>query len=104
MRFEHPEAAEAEKSKLAGRRSLDDDFAKKDDGTAAGAAAGGGAAQPEITMRGHEPLQFSRVKGGKSLLGFDLDQVSDTARFVIWIAAIVIFAGLIYLSYSLVSG
>ncbi|MHC4937710.1 MAG: FHA domain-containing protein [Planctomycetota bacterium] len=94
MEFEDPEA-EALKAAAPQRKSLDEAFeqAKKEP------AAKGGT--PEIVMTGHKPLQFSKTKGG---LGFDFDQMSDTGRIIAWAVVIIIFLGLLWLSYSLVAG
>lgn len=103
MEFEDPET-EAQKAAAPKRKSLDDAFdsASKDGGSSSGGA--GGTGTPEIVMAGHKPLQFNRVKAGRPLLGFDLEQLSQTARLVITISMVVLFAGLIYLSYMLVAG
>ena len=100
LRFENPKVAKAATQK---RKSLDDDFGKKEKQTAADSAAASGG-PPEIVMRGHQPMQYSRVKAGRTLLGFDLDQVSDTARFFIMIGAILLFAGLLFVAYKAVAG
>ena len=103
MRYE---LLDDEKPKDTGakRMSLDEAFSKKSDGGGAKAAAGAGGGTPEIVMSGHKPLQFSRVKSGKPLVGFDLEQVSSEARLLIFIAGIAIFAGLVWLTMTLVSG
>ena len=100
MRFDNPEAAVAAAAPLKGRRSLDDDFPKPK-----AREKGGGASKPgDVVMKSHEPLQYSRVKPGRSLIGFDLDQVSDAGRTLIYLTAIALFAGLIYISYTLMAG
>ena len=100
LRFEDPEAEAAKAAAVAGRKSLDDAFGRKE---AAPKAAGDAGKPPEIVMTGHKPLQYSKVKPGNPILGFDLDQLSDTARLIIYIALIAVFAGLMWLAYTLVS-
>jgi predicted component of type VI protein secretion system len=100
MRFDHPELAQAQQASMSKRKSLDDDFST----AKGGADAAAGSKPADIVLKSHAPLQYSRVKPGRSLLGFDLDQISDTGRFIIYGAAVLIFAVLIYLSYTLVSG
>ncbi|MEM8883500.1 MAG: FHA domain-containing protein [Planctomycetota bacterium] len=103
MRFEDDEA-EARKAAAPQRQSLEEAFeAAKKEGAPAAAGAGGGGT-PEIVMSGHKPLQFNRVKPGKPMVGFDLEQLSPTARFVVWLVIGVIFVGLLYGTYTLVSG
>jgi hypothetical protein len=97
MRFEDPDAEAAKQAVLQKRKSLDDDF-----GARTKAADAKGEA-PEIVLKSHQPLQFRKVQPGRTLIGFDLDQVSDGARMAIYAALIVIFAVLIWLSYSLVA-
>ena len=104
MQFEDPEAEARREAAKPQRKSLDDAFdtASKDGG---GSTAGaGGAGTPEIVMASHKPLQFNRVKAGRPLLGFDLEQISPTARLVITLGLVLLFAGLIYASYMLVAG
>lgn len=101
LRFEDPEAEERKAAAAAPKRkSLDDSFgsAKRE---AAPAVAGGPAA---IDMRGHKPIQYSRVKPGTPLLGIDLEQMSGTGRLVVTLLLIAVFAGLVYLGYVLASG
>jgi len=101
MRFENPEE-EAAKAAAPQRKSLDEAFetAKKEKGSGAGA---GGAGTPEIVMAGHKPLQFSKKKAGPSI-GLDFDQMSDTGRILAWVIVGLVFAALLWLSYSLVAG
>jgi pSer/pThr/pTyr-binding forkhead associated (FHA) protein len=97
--FEDPEAAAT--AEAAKRKGLDDAFDAARGKPAAGAAAG----KPDaIVMRGHQPIQYSRVKPGRPLLGFDLEQISDTGRFVIYAGLVVVFAVLMYAAYALVTG
>jgi len=100
--FEDPEAlAEVEEAKQAKRKSLDAAFDKARAKPAAGGAAG---KADEIVMRGHQPIQYSKIKPGRPLLGFDLEQISDTGRFVIYAGLVVVFAALMYGAYALVTG
>lgn len=104
MQFEDPEEEARKLAAKPQRKSLDDAFtdAKKDgEGAKAGA---GGAGTPEIVMAGHKPLQFNRVKAGKPMLGLDLQQISPTARLVVTLLLILVFAGLIWFSYNLAAG
>jgi pSer/pThr/pTyr-binding forkhead associated (FHA) protein len=104
MEFEDPEEEARKDAATPQRKSLDDAFdsASKDGGAAT--AGAGGAGTPEIVMGSHKPLQFNRVKAGRPLLGFDLEQMSPTARLVISISLVLLFAGLIYASYMLAAG
>ncbi len=97
MRFEDPDAEAAKEAAATKRRGLDDDFRA---GEAKAAATDG--ATPEVILKSHQPLQFRKVQAGRTLLGFDLDQVSDGARLLIYFVLILVFAVLIYFSYSLV--
>ena len=95
------EVAESEKPTAGGpkRKNLEDfDTSAKEKQTPAASSPKG-----EIVMRGHAPLQFNRVKPGNPLLGIDLDQLSDTGRAIIYLALVVVFAGLVYLAYVLVA-
>jgi predicted component of type VI protein secretion system len=98
LRFEDPEAEAAKQAAVSGRKTLDDAFGKPEK-----KPEGDAGKQPEIVMAGHKPLQYSRVKPGTPILGFDLDQMSDTARLIVYIALIAVFAGLMWLAYTLVS-
>jgi len=96
--FEDPEAvAAAEAAKQAKRKSLDEAFDKA-------SAKPAGGKPDEIVMRGHQPIQYSRIKPGRPLLGFDLEQLSDTGRFVIYAGLVVVFAVIMYVAYALVTG
>ena len=55
-------------------------------------------------MKAHKPLQFRKVKAGRTLVGFDLEQVSNEWRFAIYVVCIAVFAGLIWVGMQLVSG
>ena len=100
MLFEDPEA-EMAKAAAGQRKSLDDAFESAKGKTSGSAAPAGGADQ--IVMRGHQPLQYGRIKPGKPLLGFDLDQLSETGRLVIYVVLVILFACLMYAAYALVS-
>lgn len=96
--FEDPEAvAAAEAAKLAKRKSLEEAF----DASRGKPAA---AKADEVVMRGHQPIQYSRIKPGRPLLGFDLEQLSDTGRFVVYAGLVIVFAVLMYAAYALVTG
>ena len=99
--FELPEPQE---KKAPARKSLDEAFdkPKKEDGTPAPAAPAGKPG--EIVLKGHQPIQVHRIKPGSPLLGIDLDQLSDTGRVVVWIGLVVLFGGLMYVAYMLVTG
>ena len=104
MEFEDPEEEARKEAAKPQRKSLDDAFdSASTDGSGATAGAGG-AGTPEIVMGAHKPLQFNRVKAGRPLLGFDLEQMSPTARLVISISLVLLFGGLIYASYKLAAG
>ena len=102
MVFENPEEAAAE-ANAPQRKSLDEAFvsAKKETTSASGA---GGAGTPHIVMSGHKPLQYSRVKAGRTLGGFDFNQMSATGRLIAWIAVILVFVVLLYVSFTLAIG
>ena len=109
MRFEDPEAeaAKTAAAKGAGRKSLDEAFSAAQKGETQGAgaaAAAGGATAKDVVMRGHKPLQFSRVKPGKPILGFDFDQMSDVGRLIVYIGLVAVFAGLMYVAYTVAAG
>lgn len=98
LRFEDPEAAAAaEAARQAQRKGLDEVF-----DAARGKPAAGKA--DEVVMRGHQPIQYSRIKPGRPLLGFDLEQLSDTGRLVVYAGLVIVFAVLMYAAYALVTG
>ncbi len=99
MRFEDPDAEAAKQGAIQKRSKLDEDFR-----TAGAPAGGGGKIDRDVVLKSHQPLQFRKIKPGRTLLGFDLDQVSDGGRFVIYTILILIFAALMYVSYSAVVG
>jgi pSer/pThr/pTyr-binding forkhead associated (FHA) protein len=104
MRYELSESEKPAEPKGAGRMSLDDAFSSAKDKakSPATAAAGGGAA--DVVMKSHQPIQVNRVKPGRSLVGFDLEQVSAEARMLITILAILFFGLLVWGSMKLVAG
>jgi pSer/pThr/pTyr-binding forkhead associated (FHA) protein len=99
LRFVDPEGEAARKEALVRRPTLDEDFATK-----AATESPKKDGPSEIVLKSHQPLQFSRVRPGRPLLGFDLEQLSDTGRLIVWIVLLAFFAGLIYLGYALVAG
>ncbi len=107
MRFDLDES-EKPKSEGPKRKSLEEalETPKKDDSKgAAGAAAAAGAkgGSASVVLKSHQPIQFNRVKPGKPLLGFDLDQLSDGARALAYLLLAGVFALVIYLGYMLVA-
>jgi len=109
MRFELEES-EKPKPEASKRKTLEEALAapKKDDakGGAGGAAAASAATKggsASVVMKGHQPIQFNRVKPGQPLLGFDLDQLSDGARALAYLLLVGVFALLIYLGYIFVA-
>jgi pSer/pThr/pTyr-binding forkhead associated (FHA) protein len=64
-------------------------------------ATGGGGKPPEIVLKSHQPIQYSRIKPGNPILGFDFDQLSEGGRIIIWGILLIVFAVLIYLGYTL---
>ena len=99
MVFDNPEEA-ALKAAAPKRKTLDDAFSAAKE-QKPGARAGG---SPEIVMSGHKPLQFNRVKAGRPMLGFDMDQLSGTGKLIAWIGIVLVVAVLGWLSFMLVSG
>jgi pSer/pThr/pTyr-binding forkhead associated (FHA) protein len=97
MRFEQPEEV---KEASSDRMSLDEAFsatsAKKD----APSATGGGK-PPEIVLKSHQPIQYSRIKPGNPILGFDFEQLSEVGRIIVWSILLIVFGVLIYLGYTL---
>ena len=55
-------------------------------------------------LKGHQPIQVHRIKAGAPLLGIDLDQLSETGRIVAYVGLVVVFGGLMYVAYMLVTG
>ena len=101
MVFENPEEA-ALKAAAPKRKSLDDAFSSAKEQKSSGGAAGAGT--PEIVMSSHKPLQFNRVKAGRPMLGFDMDQLSGTGKLLAWVGIVLVVAVLGWLSFKLVSG
>jgi len=104
MRYELTDAEKPDKPTSGGRKSLDDAFSSAKDKQKQPATAAAGAGAADVVMRGHKPIQVNRVKPGRSLVGFDLEQISSEARMLITILAIVFFALLVWGSMKLVSG
>jgi pSer/pThr/pTyr-binding forkhead associated (FHA) protein len=105
LRFEDPEAEERKAAAAPKRKTLEEAVAGGPGKPGGAAAAAATAAGPgKIDMRGHQPIQYSRVKAGAPLLGIDLDQMSDTGRLVLRLVLVAVFAGLVYLGYVLASG
>ena len=104
LRFELNEEEKPQAPGAGKRMSLDDAFDKgqKEDVPASATAAAGSAR--DIVMKAHKPLQFRKVKAGRTLVGFDLEQVSNEWRFAIYVLCIAVFAGLIWVGMQLVSG
>jgi len=101
--FQDPEA-EAAKAAASQRKSLDEAFETAQRGEPGGAAAAATATKPaDVQMRGHKPIQVKKIKPGNPLLGIDLDQLSDVGRVVVYLVLLLVFAGLMYLAYSLVA-
>jgi pSer/pThr/pTyr-binding forkhead associated (FHA) protein len=99
MRFDDPEAEAAEKAKSEGQMSLDDALST----SSTGPKKEEPGKTPEIVLKSYQPIQYSRVKPGNPILGFDFDQLSETGRILIWIGLIVVFGALIYLGYSVIA-
>jgi pSer/pThr/pTyr-binding forkhead associated (FHA) protein len=103
LRFEWPEADRA-RAQAPKRKTLDEALQSAEKRAAApppAAAAPAGAG--DIRLKGHQPLQFSRVKPGRTLLGFDISQLGGDARLLLVIVLLAAFAGFIYLGYMLAS-
>jgi pSer/pThr/pTyr-binding forkhead associated (FHA) protein len=96
--FELPEAQE---KKAPARKGLDEAFGAVKKGEGAPAAAG---KPSDVVFRSHQPIQAHRIKAGSPLLGIDLDQLSDAGRILAYTGLVVVFAGLMYLAYILVTG
>ena len=92
--FEDPKSAERAKAAAGQRKSLDDAFETKHAPTAAASSAGS-----DIVMKSHKPIQYSRIKHGQPLVGFDLDQLSEGGRMIVYVLLIGVFALLIYVGY-----
>ncbi len=106
MRYELDDDEKPQATGGSKRMSLDEAFDKGHEdapATAATAAAAAGSSR-DIVMRAHKPLQYQKVKAGRSLVGFDLEQVSNEWRLVIYVLCIAIFAGLVWLVMHFVSG
>jgi len=102
LRFEDPESEAENAAASSQRQSLDDAFAGRSaESTGTAAAAAAGSKPADVVLAGHKPIQYRRVKPGRTL-GIDFDQMSDTARFFMYIGLILVFAVVIWLAYSLV--
>jgi len=104
MRFELDDEEKPQAPGGSRRMSLDQAFDKGQDEDAAATAAAAAGSSRDVVMRAHKPLQFRKVKAGRALIGFDLEQVSNEWRLVIYVLCIAIFAGLVWLGMQLVSG
>lgn len=104
LRFEWPEAERAP-AQAPKRKTLDEALQAAEKRAAAPepAAAAAPAGAGDIRLKGHQPLQFSRVKPGRTLLGFDVSQLGGDARLLLVILLLAAFAGFIYLGYMLAS-
>lgn len=100
--FEYPEA-EAAAAAAPRRKSLEDAFDSAGGGRSQPAAAATATAD-SIQLSGHEPIQYRRIKGGRSGAGFDFDQLSPFGRLLATAIVLAVFAGLIYLGYVLMAG
>ena len=103
MRYELDDDEKPQATGGSKRMSLDEAFDKGHEDAPATAAAAAGSSR-DIVMRAHKPLQYQKVKAGRSLVGFDLEQVSNEWRLVIYVLCIAIFAGLVWLVMHFVSG
>ena len=104
LRFELNEEEKPQAPGAGKRMSLDEAFDKgQEEDVPASATAAAGSAR-DIVMKAHKPLQFRKVKAGRTLVGFDLEQVSNEWRFAIYVVCIAVFAGLIWVGMQLVSG
>ncbi|MHC4222708.1 MAG: FHA domain-containing protein [Planctomycetota bacterium] len=100
MRFEQPEEV---KEASSDRMSLDAAFSAAAATKDAPSATGGGGKPPDIVLKSHQPIQYSRIKPGNPILGFDFDQLSEGGRIIIWSILLIVFAVLIYLSYTFIA-
>ena len=102
LRFEFPELEAQKKATAKKRMNLDEAFEKKQGKKKAGVPAG--SAGGDIVMKAHQPLQYRKIKAGNPLLGFDLDQLSETGRIIVYGGLMILFAVLIYVGYVVVAG
>ncbi|MEE8107125.1 MAG: FHA domain-containing protein [Planctomycetota bacterium] len=103
MRYELTDAEKPAEPK-GGRKSLDAAFSSAKDKSGQPATAASGAGAADLVMKNHQPIQINRVKAGRSLVGFDLEQISSEARMLITLLAIAFFALLVWGSMKFVSG
>ncbi|MGQ0612854.1 MAG: FHA domain-containing protein [Planctomycetaceae bacterium] len=85
------------------RKSLDEAFesgAKPKDAPGGAGAATPSGAPGDVKFRNHQPLQFRKVKPGRSLLGFDLSQMGDDAKLILTLILIGFLALCIYLGFQ----
>lgn len=106
LRYELLEEDKPKAPTTAKRKTLEEalDKARQTEAEKRPGPAGGAKGAPELELRSFKPLQYSRIAPGRPLLGFDLDQMSDTARLIVWLVAIGFFALILYLVYNLVVG
>jgi len=105
LRFDWPET-EHGKPAAPKRKSLDEAIqaAEKKPATATASAAvatGGGVG--DIRLKNHQPLQYGRVRPGKTLLGFDISQLGGDTRFLLMIVLLLFFAACIYVGFMVAS-
>jgi len=101
LTFEFPEEALVQQGPA--RKSLEEAFEAAKTEKEKPAAAPASGASPDIVLRGHKPIQYQRIKPGQPLIGFDLDQLSEGGRLIVYIVLLAIFAGLMYLGYAIVT-
>jgi len=101
LRYEFPELEQAKQAAAKKRVNLEQAFDKK---SAPKAGVRAGAKPGDIVMKAHAPLQFHRVKPGNPILGFDLDQLSELGRIIVYAGLMIVFAVLIYVGYVVVAG
>ena len=88
------------------RKSLDEAFesasqAKEAPGRAGATAAAAAGGAGDIRFKNHQPLQFRRVKAGKSFLGFDLSQLGGDAKLLLTLLLVGFLALCIYLGFTI---
>ena len=102
MRYELLEA-DKPKPKVE-RKTMDAAFeqaaTEKKAGAQAAPAAGGGVQ----LSASHKPLQFNKVSAGRSMFGFDLSQMSDTAQLLTKIGVFVLLLLIVWFSYNAATG
>ncbi|MGH7162087.1 MAG: FHA domain-containing protein [Planctomycetota bacterium] len=99
------DAAEEPAPATPKRASPEEAFEKAQQKKDAPAAAAAAAGKPgDLVLKNFQPIQHRRIKPGKSLMGFDLEQMSDGARALLYVVLIAFFFLVIYLGYTLASG